>query len=62
MKKIIDSINEFHETIKEWFKNPIKVNLKEKHVNNKVNNMEGANNNSDVSSKQDAKSRNKKKS
>jgi hypothetical protein len=62
MKKIIDSINEFHETIKEWFKNTEIVNLKEKHVNNKVNNMEGANNNSDVSSKQDAKSRNKKKS
>jgi hypothetical protein len=62
MKKIIDSINEFHETIKEWFKNLEIVNLKEKHVNNKVNNMEGANNNSDVSSKQDTKSRDKKKS
>jgi hypothetical protein len=62
MKKIINDINEFHETIKEWFKNPEIVNLKEKHVNNKVDIVEGANNNSDVSGKQDAKSRSKKKS
>jgi hypothetical protein len=63
MKKIIDEINAFHDRIKEWFKEPIIINLSEKwHDDNKNNNMESVNNNINACNKQNVRSRNKKKS
>ena len=62
MKKIIQEINEFHERIRKWFKNPIVIDLKAKRDNNKNGNMENNNNNSNVNNKQNVKHKDKKKS